>query len=151
MSESFGWWYDRLKKRLIPIEDHAKDVASIPEKYRVDRSGDQRLKFAIDAVRSGFFSESLRKIIIPATCYQGFIRIRWIQGHNTLGWQFYGDPVDSLKILKRFVKKQGFGETTMLTFTDFKSKRELQNLVLFAVKKNSPVKTLVEEWENGNV
>jgi hypothetical protein len=64
-----------------------------------------------------------------------------------LGWQFYGNPVDSLKILKRFVKKQGIGETTMLTFTDFKSKRELQNLVLFAVKKNSPVKTLVEEWE----
>lgn len=144
---SFGWWYDRLKKRLIPIEDHAKDVASIPEKYRVDKTGDQRLKYAIEAIRSGHFSEGLRNIIIPATCYQGFIRIRWIQSQNTLGWQFYGNPVDSLRVLRRFVKKQGIGETVMLTFTDFKSKRELKNLVFFAIKKNSPVETLVKEWE----
>ena len=101
-----GFWYDRQRKRLILIEDHAVDAKAKPVKFRIDPREVELLQPVKD-----------RELIIKLVCQRGFIRIRHTKGF--LGWQFWGDPVEALEVMQRFFSTYDVGPATQVTFTDF--------------------------------
>jgi hypothetical protein len=105
-----GYFYDRKKKRLIVIDEHATDAVSRPKVFRTEKI--QHLNPFTD-----------RDDIVIYTLKQGFIRIRHWRGN--LGFQFWGNGKEAKKILIWFAKKYGVGDYCRVTYTDFKRKTTL--------------------------
>jgi hypothetical protein len=102
-----GYFYDRKKKKLIAIDEHATDAVQRPDVFRSKKIC--HLNPVTD-----------RDTIVIYTIRQGFIRIRHWKGD--LGFQFWGNGKEAKKILVWFAKKYGVGEYCRITYTDFKRK-----------------------------
>ena len=103
-----GYFYDRRKKKLIVIDEHATDSVTRPNIFRSKKVC--HLNPVID-----------RDEIVIYTLKQGFIRIRLWKGE--LGFQFWGSPKEAKKTLMWFAKKKEVGDYCRVTFSDFKAKK----------------------------
>lgn len=104
MPLGIGYFYDRVKKKYILIDEHATDAVTRPVVFRSEEV--KNLNPVMD-----------RDTIVIHVLKKGFIRVRhW---KSDLGWQFWGDAPDSLKILKKYIKKNDVGDYASITFTDF--------------------------------
>jgi len=116
-----GYFYDRRKRKLIRIFEHATDSTQRPEVFRSKKVA--HLNPVIN-----------RDEIVIYTLKQGFIRIRYWKGD--LGFQFWGNAKDAKNTLIWFAKKTGVGDYCHVTFTNFKTKKSYEfnfkdlNLVL---------------------
>lgn len=152
MADSCGCWYDRHKRQFVHIRDHAQDALAAPKRYRiVEALAQLRIKKSrpIDGIID-------REEIILITARAGFIRVRLVPGY--LGWQFYGDPAESVKVLKRFAGRYELGETTEVVFTDFAGIHAcnqpctiegLWNAGTFT--SNQKIEDLIDLWPNRDV
>lgn len=103
-----GYFYDRRKRKLITIYEHATDAVSRPEVFRTKKIS--HLNPVVD-----------RDDIVIYTVKQGFIRIRhW---HGDLGFQFWGNGKEAKKTLVWFARKHEIGDYCRITYTDFKKKK----------------------------
>jgi hypothetical protein len=109
--KGLGFWYDRRGRSWWRIEDHLKDACAWPDRVRLHAAEVARIL----AVPGGF--EAQRAVGIPLVAAQGFIRVRLIR--DRLGWQFHGDPVGSLRILRRFIRRHDLGPLVLIRWTDF--------------------------------
>jgi hypothetical protein len=147
-----GYWYDRLNRRYLLIDDHAQDVCRNPQRFRLTAvdlqrailRGDQKPHTCQGHVVVN--NEDVRALIIQRTAVAGYIRIRQWKGH--LGWEFAGDPEDALKVLRRYIKSKEIGNTTLITFTDFGMGVSLTERAFQFGKglHKSPVKDLIDRW-----
>jgi hypothetical protein len=106
MPDGEGYFYDRKKRKLILIFEHATDALERSNIFRTQKL--KNLNATVD-----------REHIVIYTLKQGFIRIRHYKGY--LGWQFWGNAAGAKKTLKWFAKKKDVGDLCLVTFTDFKS------------------------------
>jgi hypothetical protein len=106
-----GFFYDRKRRRYIRITEHATDAVTRPDVF-----SSHKVKH-LDPVKD-------RDTIVIHVLKNGFIRVRhW---KDRLGWQFWGDTEDALKTLKRYIKKNGVGDGAVITFTDFKTGKNIE-------------------------
>lgn len=147
-----GYWYDRQKRRYNLIDDHAGDAARSPERFRLTTVDLLRaihrkdLKPHTSLGKVVVNSEEVRSVIIERVATAGFIRVRDWKGH--LGWEFAGDPEDALTVLRRYIKSQEIGNTTLITFTDFGMGVSITERAFQFGKglSKSPVKDLIDRW-----
>jgi len=114
-----GYFYDRKKKKLIDIYEHATDVINRWETFRAKKVS--KLNPVTD-----------RDAIVIYVLRQGFIRIRLWNGQ--LGWQFWGNEPLARKVLHWFARKAEIGKYCVVTYTDFKAKKS-QTLQYKDIKK----------------
>ena len=116
-----GFFYDRNKKKYIRIDEHATDAVTRPDVFN---SHDvKHLNPTTD-----------RDQIVIHVLKNGFIRVRhW---KERLGWQFWGNPQESLDILKKYIRKNGLGLGCIITFTDFSTGKNVECAVEDIKKKD---------------
>jgi hypothetical protein len=105
-----GYFYDRKKRKYIRIQEHATAVIENPKLYKSEEVA------SLNPVKD-------RDEIVLYALKQGFIRVRDYRGR--LGWQFYGDVEGALNELKKYMKKNEFGVGYVITFTDFRTGKEV--------------------------
>jgi len=116
-----GYFYDRKRKKYIRIEEHATDAVTRPDTF-----GSHAVKH-LNPVAD-------RDTIVIHVLKNGFIRVRhW---KDRLGWQFWGEPEKSLKILKNYIKKNSVGDGAVVTFTDFESGKSIECNTRVILEKN---------------
>ncbi len=152
MPLGIGYWYDRANHRYITINDHAQDAAAYPERFRLTSvdllraitRADQKPHTSLGKVVVN--NEEVRAAIIQRVATAGFIRVRQWKGN--LGWEFAGDPENALKVLRRYIKSQEIGNTTLITFTDFGMGVSITERAFQFGKglSKSPVKELIDRW-----
>lgn len=156
MSESVGYWYDRIAKRWIKISDHATDAWANPEKFGTTKA-DLETMIKRDAPRDHVWMqiddgirEGARAAIIKHIASKSYIRVRHIFGSNAyLGWQFAGNPCDALTDLQRYMKRKEVGPVTVVTFTDFGLGVSVQDLAKeFGKPPGSAVQKLINTWKD---
>jgi hypothetical protein len=111
MPSGNGYFFNRKTKRYIKIYEHATDAVTRPKVF-----GTEEIKH-LNPVTD-------RDQIVIHVLKNGFIRVRDWAGY--LGWQFWGDPDDALKILKKYIKKHEIGNGYVITFTDFETGKQIQ-------------------------
>jgi hypothetical protein len=102
-----GYFYDRRKKKLILIDEHATDSVTRCETFRSKKVAH------LDPVKD-------RDEIVIYTLKQGFIRIRHWKG--ALRFQFWGKWSEANLTLKWFARKHEIADICEVTFTDFRRK-----------------------------
>lgn len=105
-----GFFYDRRKKKLISIDEHATDAVTRPNVFRSHKIC--HMNPVID-----------RNDIVIYTLKQGFIRIRHWRGD--IGFQFWGNGKEAKKTLIWFARKYEIGDYCCVTYTDFKLKKTI--------------------------
>ena len=145
----YGWWYDRRRRCYIEIHDHAINACNDEKRYRILDVTNACIRAAINLTKEGRQTETTRDLIIPAVCSKGFIRVRWLPKHATLGWQFAADPRGALKVLKRFINRFGVGPSVELTFTDFSTSKEAKCLI--SQIDGTAITEVIEYWEKTRV
>lgn len=108
-----GFFIERKNNKYHKIDEHATDALANPKLY-----GTQDIQH-LHPVQD-------RDEVVITTLKNGFIRVRDWKGN--IGWQFYGDKEQSLKLLKKYMKKYEVGDYASITFTDFKSCEEIKDL-----------------------
>ena len=114
-----GFWYDRERRRWWRIRDHLLDALTHPERVRLSPAEVGRIR----AIPGGF--EAQRAVGIPLVASHGCIRVRLIR--DRLGWQFHGDPEDSLSVLRRFVARHELGPMVLVRWTDFANQTDAEH------------------------
>ncbi len=115
-----GYFYDRKKKRYITIFEHATDAVERPNVFKSHEV--KHLNPVTD-----------RDTIVIHVLKKGFIRVRDWRGR--LGWQFWGNATEAIQTLRRYINRQGLGDSYIVTLTDFKTKKNLVCEVKFIKSK----------------
>jgi len=131
-----GWWYDRLNKEYILVEDHAEAALADRRRYRI-----------VDATIEPLLNrEDKRTRIIRYVCAQFFIRIRYHPRREArLAWQFTGEPEEALEVLSSFAQEHDLAEWTETTFTDF-GYRGLILPLSSLLSRTEEVREYLREW-----
>lgn len=138
-----GFWFDRKVGTYLRIEEHATNALADPNRYGIEawvRDFRRRHRNAQPSPVED------RDAVVIAVAKQGFIRIRHYK--DRLGWQFYGDPLEAVIELRRYIEKHEVGDLTIVTFTDFRqSKTTEAEAGRFRRGANRRILVAPRQWE----
>lgn len=98
-----GYFYDRQRKRYIPIQEHATDAVTYPRRFRAQAVAH------LNPVQD-------RDQIVRHVVTQGFIRVRlW----KHLSWEFQGEPREALRTLMRYIRAKDLGDLFPVHVADY--------------------------------
>jgi len=106
-----GYFLNRKTKKYVEIQEHATDALMRPKMFSTKDI--QHLN-----------PVTHRDEIVIHVLKNGFIRVRDYKGF--LGWQFWGNYKEALKLLVKYIEKNELGFGYTITFTDFETGKELK-------------------------
>lgn len=109
MARGQGYFYDRKKRKYIEIDEHATDAINNYKKFRCNDVKD-------------LCPRKDRDEIVRHVLAQGFIRVR--DHRDRIGWQFHGDSISALRVLRKYIKKHEVGNR-IITFTNLETNRQI--------------------------